>query len=792
MEEGSLKHRAFGVVCMILLIAATVVATVRITFDQCLIYAPSEENVLFGAEDDKGNSYVYFESTANAGIYKLSDTNKLMGSVIDNDGRPWDGGKILGLLVSSHTVYLPVRTLMGVKVYSWDDEFEKKTERLIPFPVDVKVAGISVKGDTLNMVVIENDGANAVVYSAARETEPVSIYNEEAPEGTRFLDAYYVNGRLERLLSDGTRTAGFSSAAQQRTVLPDNVGFMGITLGFSTVVRNVLIMAAVIFMIVFFFRSVVFKRDYAWLKVYGFMFIVSCCLTAAVFLISDTTSESKIDERMRSSEYILGVYAKGLNAYDGSLGTQKYNDAYTEVSRITDAYGTISDIAVVSINNSRAMVAVSTRLPFGDWLSGSWGDTVDELIVKSHSRDNAQWGVTTRAGHDYMVVVMPVNDDAASRCFLAGLVGIEDIEAENRADLIVFFLYMAIIWGVALLMIMYVNFARARELRAVAKTLARVSNGEQTEVVRPRHGSKDFELMWNAASELSKGMGRNNYLKSQTLASLSRFAPQNIDILLSKDSLADVRLGDRGSVCGTVALIEIGRPFVKNRDEIMDQMNQNIETICRFKNEYSGVLISDSATLCSTRMLFARDDDKAISFGVRTSEALRKSTQATWKKSMILLHKTDYEYGITGSADQNFACISSTQLDALSEFVPKLGDLGLRLVATEEVVSNRSGDCSMRYIGYIVLPDNGGEVRLYEILDAATAEERDRKKETSAIFKKALDLYYASDFYLARNLFTEAVKECPEDLVARWYLFKCEGMLDGGRIEQFSYGLLSE
>ncbi|MBO7335516.1 MAG: hypothetical protein J6U42_01105, partial [Lachnospiraceae bacterium] len=68
-----------------------------------------------------------------------------------------------------------------------------------------------------------------------------------------------------------------------------------------------------------------------------------------------------------------------------------------------------------------------------------------------------------------------------------------------------------------------------------------------------------------------------------------------------------------------------------------------------------------------------------------------------------------------------------------------------------------------------------------------------QKDETlSVAVEKALELYYASDFYLARNLFAEVVKECPEDLVARWYLFKCEGMLDGGDIDKFCYGLLSE
>ena len=781
-----------GVFFLVVLIVASVIITVAVTFNQCLVYAPSEANVRYGASDDKGNNYAYFESAVNVGIYKLSDKNKVMGQVVDSSVKPWDGGKVLGLLVSSRTVYLPVRTQAGVKLFAWNEDLEKDSETVIPFSPDVKIAGITLKNETLYIVALENDGESAVVYSAKKGGETVSVYNEQAADGTRFLDAYYINGRLESLFSDGSRSAGYNNASAQRTVLPDNVGFMGISLGFPTVIRNVLILAAIIFLIVFFFRAVVFKRNYTWLKIYGFMFVFSICLSFAVYLMTDTVCESRIAERMGSSEYIISTYAKGINSYDGSIGTKKYYDAYTEISRITDTYGTIADIAAVTMNNSRAMVAVSTRIPFGEWLSGTWGEVVDECIVKSHSHDNAQWGFTTIGGQDYMTVVVPVNDDLEGRCFLAGLVRYEDIKAQNSYDVVSFIAIMGIVWGAALFIVIFINFIRAKELKAVANTITRISRGEQTEVVRPLKVSKDFEIMWNAASELAKSFGKNVYLKNQTLLSASRFAPQNIEKLLGKDSVSDVRLGDKGSVHGTVALIEITRPFTRSRSEYMDLMSTNIELLCRYKNEYSGVLISDSATMCSSRMLFAQDEGKAIAFGVRTSDAIEKSSATGRKKSIILLHKTDYEYGITGSGDQNFACISSTQLDALSDYVPKLLDLGIRLAVTEEVLADSSVECASRYIGYIVLPDNGGEVRIYEVLDAESMEERNRKKATLGTFGKALELYYASDFYLARNLFAEAVKECPEDLVARWYLFKCEGMLDGGDIEKFCYGLLSE
>ena len=195
--------------------------------------------------------------------------------------------------------------------------------------------------------------------------------------------------------------------------------------------------------------------------------------------------------------------------------------------------------------------------------------------------------------------------------------------------------------------------------------------------------------------------------------------------------------------------------------------------------------------MCSSRVLFTKDESNSILFGTRTTDALKKSDNAPGRRSLILLHRTDYEYGITGSQEQYYSCISSTQLDSLAAFVPKLMDLGLRLVVSEEALDVNKTNYLKRYLGYVELGDSG-TVRLYEILDAAPAEERNKKNEAAEVFGKALELYYASDFYLARNHFADAVKICPEDLVARWYLFRCEKMLDDGKGDQFGYGLLSK
>ena len=75
---------------------------------------------------------------------------------------------------------------------------------------------------------------------------------------------------------------------------------------------------------------------------------------------------------------------------------------------------------------------------------------------------------------------------------------------------------------------------------------------------------------------------------------------------------------------------------------------------------------------------------------------------------------------------------------------------------------------------------------MYEVLDCCSLNEKSSKIRNRDEFEQALQLFYQDDFYLARSKFSEIIKECPEDGIARWYLFACETLFnrDGGRDTQ--------
>ena len=83
--------------------------------------------------------------------------------------------------------------------------------------------------------------------------------------------------------------------------------------------------------------------------------------------------------------------------------------------------------------------------------------------------------------------------------------------------------------------------------------------------------------------------------------------------------------------------------------------------------------------------------------------------------------------------------------------------------------------------------ENGIEIALYEVLDACDEKQRSEKLATLDRFNKALKLYHDKDFYLARNMFSEILKETPTDKLVRWYVFESETYLHEGAADGNGY-----
>ena len=79
------------------------------------------------------------------------------------------------------------------------------------------------------------------------------------------------------------------------------------------------------------------------------------------------------------------------------------------------------------------------------------------------------------------------------------------------------------------------------------------------------------------------------------------------------------------------------------------------------------------------------------------------------------------------------------------------------MAVTDAVYELIEKETTGRYIGY--LESDGLTFKIYEILDAYPAGERQKRIDAKDKFEQALNLFYQEDYYLGRNLFTEVLKE---------------------------------
>lgn len=336
-------------------------------------------------------------------------------------------------------------------------------------------------------------------------------------------------------------------------------------------------------------------------------------------------------------------------------------------------------------------------------------------------------------------------------------------------------------------------YLQGREIRSAVRMITRVAQGKaQWETMRARRGffgeSNEIRALRGSLTQLMSDNHRENYMKYRMLQAYYRFAPKQIEKLLDKPSILDVEESDHVQMNGILAFVRVSISGSLEKEEALTRLNENYEVILGAKNAGEGVFLSGNSDLSALNFLFPGKAQGALAFGI--DAVMRREDVRTKGQTFVLLHHTRLIYGVAGDERQASTYVLSQEMRVLEHYTDKLRGMGVRMAVTDSVYELLTGDIPVRYIGFI---EKGSYCfKLYEILDAYPAKERQHRLDTKQKFQEAMNLFYQDDFYLARNLFTEVLKENPTDEVAKWYLFLCEKCLNSASAGEISYGLFSE
>ncbi len=345
-----------------------------------------------------------------------------------------------------------------------------------------------------------------------------------------------------------------------------------------------------------------------------------------------------------------------------------------------------------------------------------------------------------------------------------------------------------LILGIGTIVVALVAFIQNNEWKRVMQAMSVVSVGKE-EWKKPRIRSNEMQLMWNSLSEIVKNVAKIDYEKYQMFQAYYRFAPKQIEKILQKASITDVINGDSAEIEGVLTLAVMSGDASLKQAAYVKSMNKKYALLSKYQKEQGGILVSGDSDLRTMKYMFLEGQESAVQFGI---DAIREfADEGIYEKesAMLLMHRDRFTYGISGDEEQAMSFIISGDLSILQNYTRGLRDLGIRMVITDSMIEEIGKQYSYRYIGFI--EEKGNAFKLYEILDVYPERERRMRMRADEKLQQGIKLFYQDDYYLARNAFTEALKECPSDGLSKWYLFTCEYFLDHPEQEEISYGLFA-
>lgn len=713
---------------------------------------------------------------------------------------------LYGVLLS--TVAVGDETVAEYRIVQFDDQ-------ICPVAVSPRLhmiqegilTGFSAEADGFYLTMVSDGGEKAGVYFVDRQeltelSEETSQAEESSvlevklyelvncEEGRLFVEARYEDGELLLRRDNGDGAEYFQKSPEVQNAF----GNRKLTAGqlvklrqerFIVYVQILLIGYVVLFLILIMLRN----RNHTVYTIAIVEAVLLAVTVAGAFQIPRIREKAEEQEAERFGFYYVQTLAERIGNpvnynvekagfYDSkeyySLRNQLCGFAgQEEVSRI------FTDICIVRGSDHQVLVSAS----------GYNGQQFEEVYVTG-TRDmldtlaagGPKSGMTMQIdGEAYQVLgVSAVTDGLDPEYLLIGITRREDssLWKGRGKDYLV---YAEVLFLIGSIVSISLLLLQGRELRRLAKAMENVANG-QTKVVKKSVHGKDVDYMWNSLLEIQKNIGQINYTKYRIYESCYRFVPKDIEKILGKDSITEVKSGDMVPVHGTVA--SIFSTELDNRDRQSAQvMNRYFNLIEKHQDAGDGFIVSGNSDLTMLKVLFLEDSRDTVDFEAAFMHELCEDRSLAGLKTSVFLHYAQYVYGVAGTEQQSFPFLLSGGGKEIEQCARWLQGMGLKLVITESVKNRENPEGNLRYIGYILLSGTGERLRLYEALDACSLAQRRLKAETDAKFQKALQLFYQHDFYLARSTFSDVLKENPEDAMAKWYLFTCEKYLNQVRIE---------
>ncbi len=670
------------------------------------------------------------------------------------------------------------------------------------------VSGLSVSKSDVCTTVISSDGKQIKVLSLPADTfhsldtskdvlsvtESVMIKN--APQGRFFVSAIYDSGNLEYrtdedepleyFAENSTISAAVSNmklSAIQEVVMYRSYFLFWITL---TIVWLIVV--------TFIYRTLATANRFF----YSFILmelILAIVIGCSIYYVTTQYSVVRAEEHTRFGIISLqglapdtGITTNVDYGAEDFYNSDLYKNIQSRMAEFVERNGNSSifyDVLVVRLVDGKVVVSASGRNNEGSVYL--FGNAVSDVINTLYSGESmyAQSGMVL-GGQKCRVIGISDSNFIANYA-LIGIINDTSVSSRFTSDNIKYIILFVFLFALGSALLTAIYYISSRDFKALENALKDSALG-RTLPERPVTVGSDIKNMWDSLVEIDKRVDLINYTKIKVLEAYYRFAPKNIEFALGKETIIDVKNDSKTEISASLLTIRTARAEGEgdSRSELPG-IESMIEKLESRQNQNDSIIIGNDPELAEVQMLFLNSQKGMVDFA---AELIHDSNIEHKGYNSGFIFYDDFEFGVVGNSGLAFTYVLSDKNRDISQFGSFFQKLHLGLVITEYVKLRDYADKSVRYIGFIILTGKTERINLYEVMDACSQGERQAKLHTMRLFEKGFEMYEQKDFYLARNMFSDLLKESPTDELARWYLFESEKYLNEGVEDETTFGAL--
>ena len=762
-----------------------------------------------------GEEYAYIADNYGTGgvIWKTDLKGKRIGMFSSKKSRILDGWNITQMDSVDENIYVVFerrindagRMVNQYCVALMNEAFDiNYLTPVFRFPLELNLTGFQATEDTLYLTALSDNGQQAYVYSLKtasmitmsgeldEDTEKwkeskttLVIYDTRESVWPRFFtDAEYRDGDII-LRYDDSDPGYFAKDSVAEDIYKKAVNSPREVIsasGFNTIVPLMVALIGVLLIIAVW--MLLFNRRRVVYAVFIFETILLVLVCGITFFVSGFDRKSSEEEFIRfavaDAQSVFDGYSMVNLSSDEIYDRDEYGALSDRLSRRvgTDGAGTnIKDMLVVDALSGNVVLSASGKNK--ESISNIYGRKIANLLVNIGNGDEYVYEKVRLKGKTLSVLLTSLNSSGHQAYSIVTIAEADSIYHGFFAKFGNCLKFIGVLFVIGSIAGLIFFSLQSRDIRKLQDALGRLARGEE-EVDKGLIIGRDMNFMWNSLMEIRKNIVNTNRIKFLTYEAYFRFAPKSIERILKKQSITEIKCGDIITANGVLANLlipgknESGRSEVSRKSELL-----GVSEECR--ENYDGILISHNDELSNMKYLFEGENKLSVEFGVELMQKLREDKGRGFNRASMILHYAPYIYGVAGDEKQAAVYFSSDEAEKLWAYADWFRSLRLALIITGELIEREGGNGDYRYIGFIVPDKNNPDrrIRLYEALDAEIPAVRARRVRQKARFAEALDLFYKKDFYIARGVFSEILRESPDDELTKWYLFECEKYLEG-------------